>query len=428
MVVLMACSTANNTNKSPFTIIQNTTIVDVASGHLISNQSVIIKDSLIFKIVDQYSSSAYANARIIDGKGQFVIPGLWDMHFHLCWETSNDSLLFKPLLSYGITGVRDMGGNLLIQNNFKKAIKLDPTLGPEIYGAGPILDGNPPVFYDNTLPVDQHSKVDLLLDSLLALGSDFIKIYSFIKEPELKRISDYSIKHTISFAGHLSEYIEPERSIQLGQKSVEHLNVLDRLWEEAPSRIDSIIQLMLEHESWLCPTLVVYDRKVNISAPKLEIKPYNEFIHPELKKEWTSSRLRRIQRNKGIDSIELVAEYKAQLSLLRYMQSRGIKVLAGSDFAGMPFVYPGIGLHEELILLNEAGLSTREALAAATINPALFLSLEDRYGSVSEGKIADLVLLNKNPLDNIENTQAIRMVFRKGKQVEKLMPTHYKRH
>jgi hypothetical protein len=418
----------NNTDKSHYSIIKNTSIVDVTSGNLISNKSVIIKDSVIFMIVDNYSSSEYPNAIIIDGKEKFVIPGLWDMHFHLCWETTNDSLLFQPLLSYGITGIRDMGGDLLIQNDFKKSIKQDPTKGPEIYGAGPIIDGNLPVFYDITIPVDEKSNIDRILDSTIALGSDFIKTYSLIKEPELVRISNYANKNNISFAGHLSEYIEPEKSIQLGQKCVEHLNVLERIWLEEPVRIDSIIHLMLKRDSWLCPTLGIYDKKVNISNPQIEVKPYNNFIHPVLMQDWISSRSRRIKRNEGVDSLELSNKYNSQLSLLQHMHSNGVMILAGSDFGGMPFVYPGIGLHDELILLNKAGLSPSEALAAATINPAIYLSIDDKYGSVSKGKIADLVLLDKNPLDNIENTQAISIVIRKGKKVEKLMPTMYKRH
>ncbi|MDH3796698.1 MAG: amidohydrolase family protein, partial [Flavobacteriaceae bacterium] len=116
-----------------------------------------------------------------------------------------------------------------------------------------------------------------------------------------------------------------------------------------------------------------------------------------------------------------------QKELLSYMHQNGVDILAGSDFGGMPYVYPGMGLHQELALLCEAGLSNAEALASATINPAIFLSIENKYGSISEGKIADLVLLKMNPLENIENTQAIVSVYRKGVKVKKLLPTMYMR-
>jgi len=427
-ILFYGCSTHKPSQESNYTIIEETTIIDVLHGNLIPNKTIIIKDSVILKICDEYSKADFKSAKLIDGRGKYLIPGLWDMHFHLCWEKNNDSLLFNPLLSYGITGIRDMGGDLTIQNHFKKLINANPSTGPEIYGAGPIFDGNPPVFYDFTLPLDVDSNIDSLLGSTVSNGSNFIKTYSLIREPELTRISNYSSLNNIPFAGHLSEYIEPEKSIELGQKSIEHLNRLDEIWETNPERIDSILYLMQKFNSWLCPTLVIYDKKVHISNPDIELEKYNAFIHPTLMQEWISSRERRINRNKEIDSVDIQNKFDSLLGLLGHLHRNGVKILAGSDFGGMPFVYPGIGLHQELTLLCKAGLSNAEALAAATINPAIYFSIEDRYGSVSEDKIADLVLLDKNPLENIENTQTIVLVIRKGIKVEKLLPTMYKRH
>jgi imidazolonepropionase-like amidohydrolase len=104
------------------------------------------------------------------------------------------------------------------------------------------------------------------------------------------------------------------------------------------------------------------------------------------------------------------------MNLLAFLYNQKIKLLAGSDFAGMPFVYPGIGLHKELELMVESGIPAAEVLKSATINPAVYLGIENKYGSVIPGKYADLLLLKENPLVNIKNTQTIITVFKKGRQ------------
>ena len=133
------------------------------------------------------------------------MPGLWDMHFHLCWMNNNDSLLFPVLLKNGITGIRDMGGDLHIMNNFKSRMKNKMIIAPEIYGAGPILDGNPPVQPDFSLPLDDNSNIENLLDSLKNNGAEFFKVYSLIKEKQPTAIAAYCTTHNMTFEGHLSE-------------------------------------------------------------------------------------------------------------------------------------------------------------------------------------------------------------------------------
>ena len=112
------------------------------------------------------------------------------------------------------------------------------------------------------------------------------------------------------------------------------------------------------------------------------------------------------------------------MQLVNYLGKKGVMILAGSDFAGMPYVYPGISLHQELKLLTEAGLSTHDALKAATINPAIFLAKQDLYGSISVGKYADLLILEKNPLDNVDNLRAINYVILKGEIYNPNKKTH----
>jgi imidazolonepropionase-like amidohydrolase len=418
LALIYSCSFLKPGDGSVYQVIENVSIVDVIEGRLLKPQTVVLKDSLIHFVGKEWQSPPNAQVETIDGRGKYLMPGMWDMHFHLAWDAGNDSLLFDVLLAHGITGVRDMGGDLAIQRAMKQKIAKDPSCGPSIFGAGPILDGNPPVMYDFTIPIDGTSvPVEFLLDSLAEAGADFFKVYSLLQEPIVEEIAAYAKEHQLSFAGHLSEYIEPERSIQLGQKSIEHLNRLEEIWQEDTARITRIAKLMREQRTWLCPTLLIYEVKARMWDSTLVQTAYEPFIHPFLQQEWQSSRARRVSRNTEADWENQGRLFEQQKALVGYLHQQGVLIIAGTDFAGMPYVYPGIGLQQELQLLHDAGLSNADVLATATINPAIFMGTQDKSGTVTVGKYADLVLLRENPLEDIKAVAQIDQVFRFGVRV-----------
>ena len=416
-ILLTGCFTAKNSQvKSSTVIIKNINVIDVINGRVLPNQDVVIKDKAIYFIGNRFSGIIPSNSTSIDGTGKYLSPGLWDMHFHLCWDKNNDTLLYPILLKNGIMGIRDMGGDLDIMKSFKKKLASDSIIGPEIYGAGPIIDGNPPVYYDFSIPVDDKSNIPAILDSLKTNGSDFFKTYSLIREPQLKAISNYCLKHNMTFAGHLSEYIQPEISISYGQKSIEHLNRLDEIWQVNKSRIDSIAQLMLVNHTCLCPTLITYQLKTRIFDTSVINHEYAKFIPASLMKDWKVSWEKRIQQHSNLSDLTILNKvFEGQMELVNHLHKMGVMILAGSDFGGMPYVYPGISLYQELRLMVDAGLSNIEALKTATINPAIYLSRQENYGSLSVGKYADMIILEHNPFDNIDNLKTIITVIVKGK-------------
>ncbi len=418
LICLTGLCNATAQISASYLVIKNINIIDVLSGKLSPNQDVIIKDKMIYSIDRSLSKTFPQKAIYIDGSGKYLLPGLWDMHFHLCWQENNDTLLFPILLQNGITGIRDMGGDLNIMRNFKERLKNSKMVGPDIYGPGPIIDGNPPVHRDFSLPVDDKTNLKSVLDSLRTNGADFFKVYSLIKEPQLKDIAAYCSANHISFAGHFSEYIEPEVSISLGQKTVEHLNRLDNIWEGNKNRMDSIGHLLIANDVFLCPTLITYQLKTRLRDTSITKIKYAKYISASLMEEWKINWAGRIKRQtKYSDWENLDKTYISQMALIDHLNKMGVMLLAGSDFAGMPYVYPGIGLQEELFLLVQAGLSTQQALRTATINPAIYMSVQQLYGSISIGKYADLIILEKNPLEDIKNIQAINSVIFKGKVV-----------
>ncbi|MBK7008724.1 MAG: amidohydrolase family protein [Saprospiraceae bacterium] len=402
-----------NEENTSFLVIKSIHLIDVSNGKVIKNQDVVIKGQYIHYIGNSFSEASSANIEYIDGNGKYLCPGLWDMHFHLCWDKNNDTLLYNALLNNGITGIRDMGGDLKIMNDFKR-LESGPIIS--IYGAGPMIDGNPPVYRDFSLPVDSSSDIPKLLDSLRINGSDFFKTYSLIEEEQLKEISMYCKKNDYHFAGHLSEYVKPETSISLGQESIEHLNGLFEIWNESKSRFDGLINLMLANQTYVCPTIITYQLKTKLRDTSIVNTAYSKYISAALANEWKITWGKRKERHRRLRDWELLDKtYLSQLKLINRLNKKGVMMLAGSDFAGMPYVYPGISLHQELKLLTKAGLTNYQALKAATLNPAIFMDKEAVYGSVSVGKFADLLILDKNPFKDIENLRAISTVILKGR-------------
>jgi len=419
-LILCICSTniifgQQDNAYSDFLIIKHINIIDLMTGKVVKNQDVVIKEQFIYYIGNSFSERTSAHTKYIDGQGKYLCPGLWDMHFHLCWDKNNDTLVYGALLKNGITGIRDMGGDLKIMNDFKN---VSNNFKLKIYGAGPMIDGNPPVYRDFSISVDHHSDITKLLDSLRKNGSDFFKTYSLIKEEQLKEIAIYCAKNHMHFAGHLSEYVKPERSIALGQKSIEHLNGLDEIWNESKCRFDSLVNLMLANNTYVCPTIVIYQLKTKLRDTTIKNKAYSKYIAATLAAEWNTTWTKREDKHKKLNDWDALNKtYLSQLKLVNRLYKKGVTLLAGSDFAGMPYVYPGISLHQELKLLTIAGLSNYEALKTATINPAIFMDKQNLYGSISIGKYADMLILEKNPLHNIDNLQSIGHVIINGELI-----------
>ena len=423
LLAVLVCSGACRAEiRDPDTVqlvIRNIHIIDVAGGKIVPNQDVVITGDTISYTGNSYTGAVLPNTRIINGKGNYLCPGLWDMHAHVCWDKNNDTLLFPAFLKNGITGIRDMGGDLEIMQRFKSRIREKTIQGPEIFGAGPMIDGNPPVYRDFSLAVDEATNMEAILDSIRNGGAGFFKTYSLLKEQNLRAISIYCNENNFHFAGHLSEYIEPETSIALGQKSIEHLNRLDNIRGSSKGRMDSIGKLMIAHHTFLCPTLIIYQLKTKIRDSSIVNQDYSKYIPPALMSEWQITWKKRISRNSNPGDLDkLDSVWDMQKKLVGHLHRMGVLILGGTDFAGMPYVYPGISLHQELKLLVEAGLTNEEALKTVTINPAMYMEEQGHYGSVSVGKFADLIILEGNPLLRIENLKAPKYVIFKGRIFE----------
>jgi hypothetical protein len=403
-------------------LITNVNIVDVNTGKIVKNRTVAIDNNRISAIYDKEIIGSDSTI-IIDGKGKYLIPGLWDMHAHYKWSHVDMDPL---LIANGITGVREMWGDMPEFVKVPKKTQPEGPLSPDVYLSGDLLDGNPPSFPMGCLVVTTPDEAVAAVQSQIDKKVDFIKVYSSLSEECFLAIAQEAKKRNIPFAGHIPNRVSIYKAIEAGMSSSEHLygflnacSSVDTSNEAlvstfSESRFDSLCTVLAKSSMWLCPTLTVNramgylndttftrdSRIAYLSGPVIEI--WNQKLNP-----YTKSEIDNFSNSTRV-------RYLFELSLLGKMNEKGVKFIAGTDFPN-PYVFPGFSLHDELSLMVKGGMPVLDALRSATINPAIFMNKKADFGSVEAGKLASLVLLNKNPLENIENTKTIETVIVRGK-------------
>jgi imidazolonepropionase-like amidohydrolase len=452
--VALAFSCARPPEKS--LAITNVTVIDVAAGASRAGQTVVVRGERITAVGDTAAISLPRGTKVVDGTGRFVLPGLVDMHVHLTAAGEPDGsrrFMIPLLLANGITTVRDMGGYLESLVPLREQIKKGKRLGPQIFYAGPYLDGSPPSF-EPSLVVTDRVQASEDVHQLVERGVDFIKVQTMLSREAYFAIAEAARREKIPFVGHVPDQVTAAQAADAGQHSIEHLtNVLRgcssdeaRLMREqfhvpvgkataaeAHERVvrwqrellesystaaaDALVGRFAEKSVWQTPTLVLlkHDAFPTLDLGRAEAERY---VPKATRQVWEKSRERQMRLVTPAESDLRAQLLKKSESLVSEMQKRGVHILAGTD-APAPDVVPGDSLHRELALLVEAGLEPKEALRAATSAPAEFLEQSRDSGTVAAGKYADLVLLDSNPLEEIRNTRRIQAVMVRGQMLER---------
>ena len=420
--------------------------------------TVLINDRKIAVVGGFSSVSIPRNAQIIDASGKFLIPGLVDSHLHLtdAGEPNGSREFFLPLLlANGITTVRDMGGYLESLVPLRRDIRQGKRLGPEIFFAGPYLDGSPPSFQPS-LVVTNAVEATENVHTLVQQGVDFIKVQSILSRDAYFAIAQAARREHIPFVGHVPDRVTAAEASDAGQKSVEHLTGVLRAcsseeprlmreqfqagpknatpessharemqWERellqtySNKQAGALIAKFAHNQTWQVPTLILL-RNDAYPGPETDSPddPLLQFVPRTIAAKWKQVRLTQDKLYSASD-FELREKLLAQsMHVVAQMESSGVPILAGTDSAA-PYVIPGFALHEELALLVKAGLSPMQALQAATKNPADFLGKSETQGTIEAGKNADLLLLDSDPLEDIRNTRRIRAVILGGRLLDR---------
>lgn len=406
-------------------------IIDVTSGDLRRDATVVITGDRISAIGPNATTSIPADTKVVDATGQFLIPGLWDMHVH--WYQRNTFTLF---IANGVTSVRQMFGNSDLLR-WRDQIDKGSLLGPRMLVASPIIDGPEPV-WPNSISVRNEEQGRKAVRRVKQWGADFVKVYSLLPRDAYFGIADEAKQLDIPFVGHVPFSVSAGEASDAGQKSIEHLTgILIQCSDKETELRDKVVKAdspdargrvqamalesynekkaselfarFVKNQTWQCPTLTVLRSGAYLKDASFRQDWRLKYIPRKMQQRWSLP----IANLTESDSARAKKAFRKQLELVGAMQKAGVPILAGTD-TGNPFCFPGFSLHEELALLVIAGLTPMEALRAATINPAKFFALEKTIGTIEAGKIADLVLLDANPLLDIRNTQRIKSVVSNG--------------
>ena len=424
--------------------IDDVTVIDATGAPPQPHRRVIVRDDRIVGIVPREElgkASEKLAGTWVDGRGKFLIPGLWDMHVHMVfgdWFPRAKEITLPLFIANGITGVRDMGGELDVLQQWRKEITTGTLLGPRMVISGPMLDGPQPRF-PNSVAIKTPENGRRAVDDLKRRGADFIKLQSLLPRDAVFAIADEARKQRITFVGHVPDAVRASEASNAGQKSFEHLiGILEGsspledefikgakteskfLSTYDPARAEGLFALLAKNQTWQCPTLV-WERGGNLIDEKDFAHDSRAKYVPAYWKDVTWKRFTdQVMHEFNTDDLATRKRFvEKELEVVNTMHRAGIPFLAGTDTPPGVYIFPGFSLHEELQRFVAAGFTPMEALQTATLNPAKFLGMQDRLGTIEEGKLADMVLLDANPLEDIGNTQKIAAVIVNGRYLSR---------
>ena len=396
--------------------IRHATVIDPASGTELTDRCIRISGDTITAIGD---CEATANVPTLDARDRYIVPGLWDMHVHAVWHADVYEAFFEEFITFGVVGIRDMGGDLQVLQQARWFLEQPNTVGPYLVAAGPFLDGPKPMNPSLSLALQTRDDGERAVRKVAAGGADFVKLYTLLPGDAALGAMAEARRRGLPVVGHLPASMDVETAVRQGMSGIEHMAVevggLCDVNDPADPCAD-VFALLRKAGVSLTPTLVVRKRRTELDNRGILAQSRVSKMPEVVAKDWLSRREQALQELDAAAWQERRAQFRRERALTTRAIREGALVLAGTD-AGDLFVPPGASLHDELSLLVEAGMTEMQALRAATSDATAVLGLSDR-GVIREGAKADLLILGSDPLDDIANTRDIEHVIVDGAVVE----------
>lgn len=434
------------------TLLSNVTIIDIEAGSLTKSQSVLIRDGIIQEVGSDISAS---EAHVVEGKGRYLIPGLWDSHVHIFSEPTEPDTALPLYLINGVTGIRDMGALWPIkdQKALQARVEAGEVLGPRLILSGAWVDASPGSWPGMFL-ADTPDEARAAVDRIAAEGWAAVKSYSMLDEPTYLALAEAATKANLPLVGHIPEQVALETAIDADQNGMEHFGRIPMACSTHEARMLSdlrqamsegadqkrvfeimaarnaiilgtwdadlcadVLSRMVGADLHVSPTLVVAEfylgNRPAPDTPRMRMIPAgvrDAWNKPDFRLEAMTEEVRALAN----DSIAL------DRRTFQMAHNAGVPILASSDasFAN-PYLFHGFSLLDELDIYVTAGLTPRQALYTATVAPPRFFRLPDQDGTVAPGRRADLVLLDDNPLDGLSTLRRPRAVVVGGNLLDR---------
>lgn len=425
------------------------TVVDVERGVTLSDRTILVSGGRIAAVVDGRDARLPAGTRVVDATGKFVIPGLWDMHVH----TVDRAIDFPLHLAFGVTGIRDMGGAAQYPPSGAWGIHFDSLrrwrgeiaagrmLGPRVVAGGIALDGPDPV-HTVTRSVRSPEDGRQVVDSLRREGVDFIKVYTRLPRDIFLAVANEARRRGLTVAGHLSNQVDPDEAAAAGLRSFEHILFERYVYDTTrrgpevryplasfdTTRLAPIGEALARRGVWFDPTVVWFRTTFatghgwqdTSAAARARLEYVPRYLRTRWEREVAPARAAPAERAE-LTRRNREMRYQHFVAAARIVRRGGVHMLAGSD-PWNTYIVPGFALHDELeLLVTTLGMSPAEALRAATLEPARFFAATDSMGAVAPRRVADLVVLDADPLADIRNARRIHAVVANGRLLDRAM-------
>jgi imidazolonepropionase-like amidohydrolase len=435
------------------------TVVDVVEGRLVRDQMVRIAGGRIVEVAPAAGARIPKGTRVVDARGKFLIPGLWDMHTHLLGGVAPGcpEVTFPLTVAHGVTGVREVASYLDFVYAWREEVESGRAVGPRIVGTGRLIDGVPPVYPGIASVARTPGDARLTVDILARRGADFVKAYEMLSRDALFALVEQAKKRGLPVVAHVPFAVLAGEASDAGVRSFEHLRNIelacsreaDTLLAERialleagagrvgsqlrseihtaqrtraydtydPGRCTALLRKFAANGTWQTPTLFLNTREPRRAYLREGVRQALRWVPDSQRAEWEAwAKRASAVTPEAAAALNRKADWEVQL--VRRMNEEGVGLLAGTDVA-TTWTVPGAALHEELSALVEAGLAPLEALRTATLNPARYFGKTSEFGAVAPGMVADLVLIDGDPLADIRNARRISGVVANGRYLDR---------
>lgn len=408
--------------------VSHVTIIDGSDSTPRRDQTVLIRGNRIVAVGPAGAVAIPRGTTVVSGQGRYLIPGLWDMHVHT--DVPRGRELLGLYVANGVLGVRDLAGVWETLQSWRRAINAGELVGPRMLLSGPYIEGG-----DVPIPhllARTPAEAVAAVDSLVRLGVDVIKLHTQLDRETYLAAASAARRRGLRVAGHVPRTVGAAEASDSGVGSIEHMlritigctpaesaRLVPRfpiqrvLGECSSGDPNPLFRTLIRNRTWIVPTLTPSVEIARWPRRELPGDAFAPFLPDTLKRFVAAIFPMPPDVPPGADSIGQLL-FEKRLALVGALHRAGVGILTGTD-APLRNSPPGFGLHQELALLVRAGMSAFQVLRSATLLPAQYFGMQDSLGGIAPNLVADLVLLNADPLRDIGNTRRIEAVILRGK-------------